>query len=224
MKKAVVARAVECLRTGGLVAYPTETVWGLAADATSETAVTALRRFKGRTAAQPVSLLVSGLPALEKLSCAVPEAARALAAAFWPGPLTLVLPCQRFFARGVARADGAVGVRCSSHAWVQTLVQALEQAGIGPVTSTSLNRSGESPATSWRETQHLLCRESFRFEAELFCLGEEAMDAGSGLASSIVDLSGVAPRLLRLGAIPRGALEDVLGMLFREQPASVLNG
>ena len=93
-----VERAVERLAEGGLVAYPTETVWGLAADASNPAAVERLRSWKGRAAAQPISLLAAAADGL-----ALPPAGRALAAAFWPGPLTLVAPARLALASGIAR-------------------------------------------------------------------------------------------------------------------------
>ena len=89
------ALAVATLADGGLVAFPTETVWGLAADGHCATAVAGLRRFKGRDAEQPISLLVPDASALARLGCEVDERAEALMASFWPGPLTLVLPTVR---------------------------------------------------------------------------------------------------------------------------------
>jgi len=195
-----VAAAVEWIREGGLVAYPTETVWGLGADATSEMALEALRRWKGRGEDAPISVLVDAPSALATLGCEPLDAARRLAAAFWPGPLTLVLRCARRFARGVARRDGAVGVRCSSHPVAADLAARLAQAGVGPVTATSLNRSGE-PAARDRDA------------ARALCTGERAprlldagVDAGGGPASTVLDLTGEKPVVLRWGALSRATI------------------
>ncbi len=200
MSSEVFAAAVERLRAGGLVAYPTETVWGLGADATSEAALSALRRWKGRGEDAPISVLVDAADALATLGCEPLDAAQRLAAAFWPGPLTLVLRCARRFAPGVARRDGAVGVRCSSHPVAADLATRLAAAGVGPVTATSLNRSGESAA------RH-------RDEARALCTGAEAptwldagADAGAAPASTVVDLTGERPVVLRWGAVSRATI------------------
>ncbi|MCA9511746.1 MAG: Sua5/YciO/YrdC/YwlC family protein, partial [Myxococcales bacterium] len=109
-----IARAAERIAAGGLVAFPTETVWGLAADAASASALAALARFKGRPLAQATSVLVSGPERLAALALDVDARARAWIDAFWPGPLTLVLPSRApdALAPGIANARGEVGVRC----------------------------------------------------------------------------------------------------------------
>jgi L-threonylcarbamoyladenylate synthase len=194
------AAAVERIREGGLVAYPTETVWGLGADATSELALEALRRWKGRAEDAPISVLVAAPDALDTLGCEPLEAARRFASAFWPGPLTLVLRCARHFARGVARRDGAVGLRCSSHPGAAAFAARLAQAGVGPLTATSLNHSGEPAARN-------------RDEARALCAGESApalldsdADAGGTPASTVVDLTGEKPVVLRWGALSRATI------------------
>jgi L-threonylcarbamoyladenylate synthase len=160
MENARLDAAAECVRDGGLIAYPTETVWGLGADACSDAALDGLRRWKGRAGDAPVSILVSGPEALEGLGFPPCERALFLAKRFWPGPLTLVLPCEGLFARGVARDDGAVGVRCSPHRLASELTRRVQALGAGPLTSTSLNESGRPPAATlsdarrWRRAQH----------------------------------------------------------------------
>lgn len=196
--------AVERVRAGGLVAYPTETVWGLGADACSETAVAALRRWKARTGDAPLSLLVDAPSALGALGCEPQRAARRLAAAFWPGPLTLVLRCARRFAAGVARGDGAVGLRCSSHPVASAFAAELARAGVGPVTATSLNRSGEPAARSAGEARALCAG------AGAPALLDAGADAGGAPESTVVDLTGRQPVVLRWGAVSRAALAPLL--------------
>jgi L-threonylcarbamoyladenylate synthase len=198
------ADAVAHLRAGGLVAYPTETVWGLGADARSEPALARLLAFKGRDAAQPIALLVTGLDAARRLGIRVDEPARRLAQAFWPGPLTLVLPGKGGFARGVERSDGAIGLRCSPHPTTRALAEAVERAGVGPLTATSLNRSGEQPATS-ADAARKLCAGTV--EAVLVL---DAAQAPPGSPSTVVDLTGSEPVLLRRGGIDEGALRAAL--------------
>jgi L-threonylcarbamoyladenylate synthase len=192
--------ALERIRAGGLVAYPTETVWGLGADACSDVAVAALRRWKGRVQDAPISVLVDAPAALDALGCGPQPAAARLAGAFWPGPLTLVLRCARRFATGVARGDGAVGLRCSSHPLASAFASALARAGVGPVTATSLNRSGE-PAARDAARARALCA-----DASDPALLADGSDAGGAAESTVVDLTGPRPAVLRWGAVSRREL------------------
>ena len=201
--------AARWLRSGGLLAYPTETVWGLGADATSETAVARLLRWKRREASEPLAILIELAGDLAALGFEPGPATRRLAGLFWPGPLTLVLPSRGRFARGVARADGAVGVRCSAHPLAGALARRLRRERVGPITATSLNRSGAPPART-------------RAEAEPLCgpdpeqprlLDVKGAEAGGDAASTVVDLSGERPAVLRWGAIPAETLEPVLAEL-----------
>lgn len=218
--------ALTRLCAGGLVAFPTETVWGLGADAGSPAAMARLRRWKGRDAEQPVAVLVPDLAALAALGIALPAAAERLAAAFWPGPLTLVVPAAPGrFAPGVARADGAVGLRCSPHPTAAALAAALLRAGAGPLTATSLNRHGEPPARTHAEAAALcagpdaiLCLDAdpdagaagHRANAPPEAGAAAPPGAGATAASSVVDCSGPRPCLLREGAIGAAALSRVL--------------
>ena len=191
-----VALAVERLLADGLVAFPTETVWGLAARAESGSALERLREWKGRGIDQPVAVLVSGPEVLPTLGFEVSQVAGALMREFWPGALTLVLPCNHRFASGVARRDGAVGVRCSSHADAAALVCQAESAGAGPLTATSLNRAGAAPARTRPEAARL-CGEG----ATGPLLLAANTDAGGESPSSVVDLTGEQPEVLRGGAL-----------------------
>jgi L-threonylcarbamoyladenylate synthase len=198
---------VERVRRAGLLAYPTETVWGLGADAGSERAVEALRAWKGRCEGTPLPLLVETPEDLEALGIEVPALARRLAGRFWPGPLTLVLPARRRFAVGVARADGAVGVRCSSHPLAAALARRLRGAGVGPITATSLNRSGEPPARTRREAEALVGEGP----GEPRLLEVEGAEAGGDRESTVVDATGKDLRVLRRGAISEEEIALVLG-------------
>ena len=118
--------------------------------------------------------------------------------AFWPGPLTLVLACRGRFARGIAREDGAVGVRCSSHPAALELARRFRKVGVGPLTATSLNRSGQPPACSRTEAE--LLADSACGDAQLRVL-DTSIESGGGAPSTVVDLAGKCPEVLRLGAL-----------------------
>lgn len=211
-----VGAAVAHVARGGLLAFPTETSWGLAADARSQEAVASLRAFKGRASDRPLSVLVSGARALQAWLSPAPDAqgaglASRLAEAFWPGPLTLIALAAPDLsvpplAESVARADGAVGFRCSSHPDAQALAEAAEQDRVGPLTATSLNASGEPDIVD-------------REAARAFCLGapEAALLAGGECGhadpSSVLDCTTDPPTLLRDGPLPRHALERIAGPL-----------
>jgi L-threonylcarbamoyladenylate synthase len=199
-----IAQAVDMLRRGGLVAMPTETVYGLAADAGNKAAVRAIFAAKGRPADHPVIVHIPDAAAMRRWAVDVPAAADALAAAFWPGPLTLVLK------RGPAASDlitggqDTVGLRCPAHPWAQALLKAFG----GGVAAPSANRFGRiSPTTAQHVVEDLGLKPSGAVDLVL--------DGGAcpvGIESTIVDLSGPTPRLLRPGAVTRQQLEGVLGV------------
>ncbi len=192
---------------GGLVAYPTETVWGLGVDARSERAVEGMRRFKGRSAEAPVSILVERPADLDGLAIELPPSGRRLAERFWPGPLTLVLPARGAFAPGVAREDGAVGVRCSSHPLAAALARRCRRQGVGPLTATSLNASGAPAARSAAEAR-AVCSDGPDAPRLLAVEGAEAGGAGE---STVVDVTGARPAVLRWGAFREDELGPFLG-------------
>jgi len=192
------AQCVEQLQSDGLVAFPTETVWGLAARADSGQALARLASVKGRDSGKPISILVPGSFCLEALGFEVPDLAERLMVAHWPGPLTLVLRCRRAFAPGIARLDGAVGVRCSSHPAASALARAAFDAELGPLTATSLNRSGDPPARTRAEARKL-CEAVG--SGERIPLYDAGFEAGGEEPSTVLDVTGDVPRVLRAGAV-----------------------
>jgi L-threonylcarbamoyladenylate synthase len=206
--------ALDLLERDGLVAYPTETLWGLGARATSSAALMALRAWKGRAPAQPISVLVGSPASLEPSGLVVDAAARRLVDAFWPGPLTLVLRCRGGFGPGIANAEGAVGVRCSPHPVASALARAAEARGLGPITATSLNRTGEAAASSLAAARAVLDAHPGPLLIE-----PGDCDAGGGAPSTVLDLAGGRPRVLREGAVPIAAIADVLGRDVEAAPA-----
>ncbi len=194
-----IEKAGRLIRAGRLVAFPTETVYGLGADATRGRAVAAIFAAKGRPRFNPLIVHVPDRAAAEALARMGPEARR-LAEAFWPGPLTLVLPARP--GNGIADLATAglttIALRVPSHPVALAL---LEAAG-RPVAAPSANRSGHVSPT---RAEHVLADLGDRIALIL--------DAGPtplGVESSVLDLTGDAPALLRPGAVPRAEIEAVL--------------
>ncbi len=183
-----VAEAAARLARGELVAYPTETVYALGADALSPAAVERLLDAKGRGGEKGLSVLIRGADELARIAAPLPGAAARLAARFWPGPLTLVVPVADPALAAVATPLG-VGFRCSP----QPSAAALARAAAGPVVSTSCNKSGEPPCVTAAEIEA-------SFGAALAILGGEP---ASGLAPSTVVAVAAdgALSLLRAGAL-----------------------
>jgi L-threonylcarbamoyladenylate synthase len=179
-------QAADAVRSGGVVAFPTDTLYGLGANPFDAAAVDAVFALKGRGANQPLPLVAADVDQLKKVATLNSTALR-LASAFWPGPLTLLLPSTTPLAPGVASPDGLVGVRVPN----SDIARALADAAGHPVTATSANRSGE-PATADPDV----------VAATLpgITLLVDGGPSPGGLASTIVDVS-AAPRLVREGAI-----------------------
>jgi len=208
-----IGAAVDWVSAGGLLAYPTETIWGLGADACSVEAIDRLREWKGRRESAPISILIADPDTLEPLGFEFNDLARRLAAAFWPGPLTLVMSCRGRFAPGVSRHDGAVGVRCSSHPISAALARRLAAEGVGPITSTSLNRSGATPAATLGQV-HEVCGGDP--ESPLI-LAVEGAEAGGEGESTVIDTTGPELVVLRWGALAKPNLAAVLESLEEDE-------
>ena len=188
----ILARAAEVLREGGVIVFPTDTLYGLAADARNPAAVATIFRMKGRAQEEPLPLVAASLEQAEREAAEFSRLGRCLAARFWPGPLTLVLPVRASLAPGVSAGTGTVAVRVPDHAVARQLASL---AGF-TLTATSANRSGFPPAATAAEAAAGL-------EG-----GEDGLrgvlDAGvtpGGPPSTIVDARGDEPRLIRAGAI-----------------------
>ncbi|MES2940477.1 MAG: L-threonylcarbamoyladenylate synthase [Pseudomonadota bacterium] len=203
---ASIQQAVQRLREGELVAMPTETVYGLAADATRPEAVAKIFSAKGRPANHPLIVHVADAPGAGAFAASVPPVAERLMQAFWPGPLTLILPRRPEVGATVAGGQDTIGVRCPSHPVAQALLRACAHAGIAGLAAPSANRFGRVSPTTAAHVQ-----------AE-FGAGLLVLDGGAcaiGIESSIVDCSRAAPVLLRPGMLPREQLEAACGERLR---------
>jgi L-threonylcarbamoyladenylate synthase len=202
---AALPAVAEHLGRDRLLAYPTETVYGLGS-APTVPALSALARLKGRSPDKPFLLLVSGRAMAERWGLVLSASARALSEAFWPGPLTLVLPGGEGRLPDQLRGrEGGIAVRHTGHAAVARLVAALGY----PLTSTSANRPGEAPAPGPD-------RIAETFEGEIAAGMLLVLDGGvlgNVPPSTLVDCTGPMPRLVREGAIPREELRRAAGRL-----------
>jgi L-threonylcarbamoyladenylate synthase len=207
-----IEEAVRVLRAGGLVAFPTETVYGLGADAASDAAVGGIFAAKGRPSDHPLIVHVAagpkGTEALSRFAQPLPAFAQKLVMAFWPGPLTLIVTRQPGVAAAAAGGQDTIGLRCPSHPVAQALLAACAEQGVAGVAGPSANRFGRvSPTTA----QHV--HEEFG-DALL------VLDGGPcevGIESTIVDCSRGAPVLLRPGAITRAQIEAACGETLRDK-------
>ena len=190
--------AVAALRSGELVAFPTETVYGLGADARNPAALRKVYAMKGRPSTHPLILHLADAAQLSQWVAAVPPAAQALATRFWPGPLTLVLPRASGVLDELTGGQDSVAIRVPAHPIARAVLAAF---GSG-VAAPSANRYGRVSPT---RAEHV--REEFPQGLLVLEGGECAV----GLESTIVSLLDAEPRLLRPGAITRAQLEDVIG-------------
>ena len=196
----VLDRAIEALRSGEVVVYPTETFYGMGVDALSLAALDRLFALKGREPGKPVALIAADARSVFELVREVPEAARRLADAFWPGPLTLVLPARDDLPGPLIGPDGGVGVRVSSHPIARALA-----AGLGrPITATSANLAGGQPATTLVEA-----RDAFGAKVKVYLEGGKL---AASAASTVIACDRNGWRVLRAGLISDRAIAAALSV------------
>jgi L-threonylcarbamoyladenylate synthase len=209
---AAVARAAAVLRRGGLVAFPTETVYGLGASALDAAAVARVFAAKGRPSNNPLIVHLADPADAARVCATWPDAAARLAERFWPGPLTLVLPKRPDLPDAVTAGGPTVAVRVPAHAVARALIAA---AGV-PVAAPSANRSGYLSPT---RAEHVLAGLDGRIDLVL-----DAGPVPGGIESTVLDLTGDPPRLLRPGLVSPAEIEAVVGPIVRpatkEAPAA----
>lgn len=201
-----IGAAVEAVHRGELVVLPTDTVYGVGADAFSPPAVSELLAAKGRGRDMPVPVLVGSWQAVEGLVLYLPPLARELIETFWPGGLTLILRHAPSLAWDLGDARGTVAVRMPLH---RVAIELLEQTG--PLAVSSANRSGRPPATTAAEAMEQL--------GEAVAVYLDGGPSGEPVASTIVDLTAETPRLVRSGAVEAERLRQVLPDLRLPDPA-----
>jgi len=191
--------AKDILRAGGLVVFPTDTVYGLAGHAYLPKAVERIYQVKERPMGKAIPLLLAGSEQVQEVASDVPPVAYRFMEAFWPGGLTIILPKSHRVPDVVTAAGATVALRTPDHPFVLALIQALG----APLATTSANVSGHPPATTAREALY-----------ELGGRIELIIDGGTcfgGVASTVLDLTVSPPRVLREGAVAREMIRRVLG-------------
>jgi L-threonylcarbamoyladenylate synthase len=194
--------AVSILEQGGIVAFPTESFYGLGVDATNSSAIERLFLVKKRNPALPLLILISSIDELSKYAASIPAEAEELARRFWPGGLTMVLQCSQALPPLLTAGTGKIGIRISSHPVAHALTLALKL----PVTGTSANISGRPPCT--------------RADQVVECLGEQVdliLDGGiteGARPSTLLDVTRNPPLLIRKGIIK--AEEIIASGIYRE--------
>ncbi len=210
---AVIAEAAAALAAGELVAFPTETVYGLGARADDDRAVAHIYRAKGRPVDHPLIVHVADAAAARVFCADWPELAQRLTSTFWPGPLTVIVPRRPGMAAACAGGQPTIALRCPDHPVAQALLRAAAALGVSGVAAPSANRFGRLSPT---QAAHVLVE-----------LGDEpglrVLDGGAcevGIESTIVDCSRGQPVLLRPGRITRQAIEAVLGQPLSDRDAA----
>jgi L-threonylcarbamoyladenylate synthase len=200
-----ITRAAVVLRNGGLVAFPTETVYGLGANALDPDAVARIFAAKGRPASNPVIVHVAAATEVQQVVAEWPPIAEELAKQFWPGPLTMVLPKRKEVPDIVTAGGATVAVRVPGHPVAMALLQA---AGV-PIAAPSANRSSRlSPTCS----QHVANDLGGRIDLIL-----DGGPTSGGIESTVIDLTGPVPRLLRPGLLQAADVEAVVGTLLHTE-------
>jgi L-threonylcarbamoyladenylate synthase len=201
------ASAAKHLIAGDLVAFPTETVYGLGADASNSAAVARIYSVKGRPNDHPLIVHIASMDRMGDWASEVPEYAIALARNFWPGPMTLVLKRSELAGDFVTGGQDTVGVRVPDHVVALALLEAFERAGGKGVAAPSANRFGHvSPTTAAAVVEEL---------ADYLSKDDVVLDGGAcavGVESTIIDCTGLLPRVLRPGAISTAIIEEVTGL------------
>jgi len=195
----VFTAALAALKRGEVIVLPTETLYGLGADALNAAAVERVFQLKGRDAANPIPVLVADRAMLDALVTEVTPPAERLIAEFWPGPLTLVLPARQDLPKPLVNSTGGIGVRISSRPIAAALVKALGR----PMTATSANPSGQPAARTVEQARHY-----FAGRIEIFIDGGELT---SRTGSTVAEISSERIRIIRQGDISKEDLQRVAG-------------
>ena len=203
----VLKDAASALKAGHLVAFPTETVYGLGVDAQNEAAVARIYKVKGRPKEHPLIVHISSIQNLDKWARQAPEYATNLAARFWPGPLTLILPKTDIAKDFITGGQGCVGIRVPDQSIAQALLKEFENRGGFGVAAPSANRFGKVSPTSAKDVEDELAE--YLGDKDLILNGGICQ---VGLESTIIDCRSERPNILRPGAITKNMIEEAAGI------------
>ena len=210
---ATLADAAQSLKSGALIAFPTETVYGLGADATNPAAVARIYSVKGRPQDHPLIVHIADISQLDQWACEIPEYAIALAREYWPGPMTLVLKRTDLAQDFITGSQETVGIRVPAHAVALGLLNEFHKIGGLGIAAPSANRFGHvSPTTAQAVAEEL---------SEYLDANDRILDGGPslvGVESTIIDCTNNAPRILRLGAITKEMIETCTVLSVTENP------
>lgn len=211
-----IALAARALAQGHLVAFPTETVYGLGADATNPLAVARIYSTKGRPPNHPLIVHVSSLAKALEWTCFQPDYLSALATAFWPGPMTLILKRSDLAGDYITGSQDTVGVRVPNHPVAQELLRNFESLGGQGVAAPSANRFGKVSPTTAEAVQSELG--PYLSAADLVLQGGQCE---VGIESTIIDCTSSQPAILRLGAVTASMVEEVTGLRLKADAGEI---
>lgn len=194
----LVRRAMLILQAGGVVAYPTETFYGLAVDAMNSFAIDRIFQIKGRHFSNPIALIAGGNYKIANLVTVIPAAAQSLMQTFWPGPLTLLFSASPMINPRLSAGTGKIGIRVSSHPIADNLADSLNS----PITATSANLSG---APECRSAGEVLTNLSDQIDLII-----DGGPSTGGKGSTFIDITTDPPACLREGAIPLRVIQETL--------------
>ena len=203
--ESTVKDAATSLINGNLVAFPTETVYGLGADATNKDAIARIYRVKGRPSGHPLIVHVSSIEKLNKWAREIPEYAIKLANTFWPGPMTLILSRTQLAKNFITGGQDNIGIRVPSHPVALALLKEFEAQGGNGIAAPSANKFGAVSPTTSRDVEIEL--------SEYLSKEDLIIDGGPslvGIESTIIDCTRSIPRILRPGGITKGMIEQIL--------------
>jgi len=210
------ARAAQVLKSGALVAFPTETVYGLGADATNADAVARIYQVKGRPADHPLIVHLSEMHDISDWSEDIPDYAIALGRNFWPGPMTLIFKRSALAQDFITGAQDTVGVRVPNHPVALSLLAEFKKLGGKGIAAPSANRFGHVSPTSAQAVSEEL--ENYLDHSDLI------LDGGSssvGVESTIIDCTGTLPHILRPGAISEAMISEVTGLDVSKEDSTI---
>ena len=211
-----IKNAAESLRDGFLVAFPTETVYGLGADATNEKAVSRIFEIKGRPLDHPVIVHLSSIDQIEQWAVNIPKYAYTLAKKYWPGPMTLILNRSSNAKDWITGGQNTVGIRIPNHEIALSLLEEFKKIGSGAIAAPSANKFGRVSPTSFQHVQDELSKD--------LSVRDVVLDGGNsalGIESTIIDCTQEQPRILRPGFITKKMIEETTGLILSDSITNI---